>query len=78
MSNVSLGGMDKMDSSEASIIENSPIIEDVISNEPEIEPREIIEEESDNIFDPSMFFDDDEKLIDSKPSYDEPSITGLE
>ena len=78
VSNVSLGGMDKMDYSEPSIVENSPIIEDVISNEPVIESREIIEEESENIFDPSMFFDDDEKLTDSKPSYDEPSITGLE
>ncbi|MAR93758.1 MAG: hypothetical protein CMA45_01585 [Euryarchaeota archaeon] len=78
VSNVSLGGMDKIDYSEASIVENSPIIEDVISNEPVIESREIIEEESENIFDPSMFFDDEEKSTDSKPSYDEPSITGLE
>ncbi len=78
VSNVSLGGMDKIDYSEATIVENSPIIEDVITDDPIIEPRGLIEEEPENIFDPSMFFDDDETLTDSKPSYDEPSITGLE
>tara|TARA_B110000003_G_C16635824_1_gene528349 strand:- start:159 stop:1409 length:1251 start_codon:yes stop_codon:yes gene_type:complete len=78
VSNVSLGGMDEIDYSEATIVENSPIIEDVITDDPIIEPRGLIEEEPENIFDPSMFFDDDETLTDSKPSYDEPSITGLE
>ncbi len=78
VNNVSLGGMDKIDYSEATIVENSPIIEDVITDDPIIEPRGLIEEEPENIFDPSMFFDDDETLTDSKPSYDEPSITGLE
>ena len=78
VSNVSLGGMDEIDYSEATIVENSPIIEDVITDDPIIEPRGLIEEEPENIFDPSMFFDDDEALTDSKPSYDEPSITGLE
>ena len=78
VNNVSLGGMDKIDYSEATIVENSPIIDDVITDDPIIEPRGLIEEEPENIFDPSMFFDDDETLTDSKPSYDEPSITGLE
>ena len=75
--NVSLGG-DKMDYSGVSMVENSQIIEEEITNEPIKYLEETIEEESENIFDPSMFFDDDETLTDSKPSYDEPSITGLE
>ena len=75
--NVSLGG-DKMDYSGVSMVENSQIIEEEITNEPIKYLEETIEEESENIFDPSMFFDDDETLTDSKPSYDEPSITGLD
>ena len=75
--NVSLGG-DKMDYSGVSMVESSQIIEEEITNEPIKYLEETIEEESENIFDPSMFFDDDETLTDSKPSYDEPSITGLE
>ena len=75
--NVSLGG-DKMDYSGVSMVESSQIFEEEITNEPNIDLEDTIEEESENIFDPSMFFDDDEILNDSKPSYDEPSITGLE
>ena len=41
----------------------------------EIDATEIAEES--NIFDPNIFFED-ESYENSKPSYDEPSITGLE
>jgi hypothetical protein len=44
----------------------------------EIPEISALEQESSEIFDPSMFFDDYDSVSDSVPSYDEPSITGLD
>lgn len=65
-------------------IPESPVIEPPLfddnfqSFEPIIETDSTEDKLENSIFDPSMFFDDDENNIQSKPSYDEPSITGLE
>ena len=65
-------------------IPESPVIEPTLfgdnfqSFEPVIETDSTEDKPENSIFDPSMFFDDDEINIQSKPSYDEPSITGLE
>ena len=65
-------------------IPESPVIEPPLfgdnfqSSEPIIETDSTEDKPENSIFDPSMFFDDDEINIQSKPSYDEPSITGLE
>lgn len=76
VSNVSLGNTD----AEPNLTlddQKSQISEDSITSE-KIEPENIIVEEVESLFDPNMFFDDDEIPSISKPSYDEPSITGLE
>jgi hypothetical protein len=63
---------------EAPLKEASELQEDFQNFEPFAESEIIEEQQQDSIFDPSMFFDDDETKNQSKPSYDEPSITGLE
>jgi len=76
VSNVSLGNTD----AEPNLTlddQKSQISEDSITSE-KIEPENNIVEEVESLFDPNMFFDDDEIPSISKPSYDEPSITGLE
>ena len=65
-------------------IPESPVIDPPLfgdnfqSFEPIIETDSTEDKPENSIFDPSMFFDDDEINVQSKPSYDEPSITGLE
>ena len=55
--------------------EKERIKQGIIDGLEENEATEI--EEQSNVFDPNIFFDD-EPIEKSKPSYDEPSITGLE
>jgi len=64
---------------ELPIIDATEAVEEFHPFEPVIESNNVMENETESIFDPSMFFDDDaDSVIKSKPSYDEPSITGLE
>ena len=59
-------------------LEIQSVANDVLDNlDEEFEDKVIETDDEPNIFNPNLFFDDEpiEKL---KPSYDEPSITGLE
>ena len=67
-----------IDIPEAPLNEALELQENYQSVEPIVESEIIKEQQEDSIFDPSIFFDDDDTLTQSKPSYDEPSITGLE
>jgi len=76
VSNASLGNTD-VEPNLTLEDQKSQISEDSMTSE-SIEPENNIVEEVESLFDPNMFFDDDEIPSISKPSYDEPSITGLE
>lgn len=78
-----ISGASQSKSAEIEILESSPaeapeVEESFQFVETIIESTNVEDSQQDGIFDPSIFFDDEEINIQAKPSYDEPSVTGLD
>ena len=77
--NLSVGNTGEVEIPKVPEIDKSEVLEEFQSFDPIIDSDNRVEDEVESMFDPHMFFDDDDDSLSGiNPAYDEPSISGLE